>query len=194
MSAAALVALAACAREPRPLGPPADSCLAALTRAGVTAERWEAPERGACRVEGPVRLARTGLSFNRPLETSCPLALAWLRYEAELAVLAKRETGRELVAVEHAGSHACRAMTGNAGRASLHARALALDVVAFRLSDGTRIAVEQHWRDSGPYGRFLRAAARLACRHFAMVLTPMSDRWHRDHFHFDLGPFPRCDA
>ncbi|MCS6878097.1 MAG: extensin family protein [Geminicoccaceae bacterium] len=189
-----LASLAACARAPHPAPPRAESCLAALRAAGLGVEPWDAPTAGACRVEAPVRLARTRLALSRPLETSCALASAWLRYEEELGRLARRVTGRELVAIEHAGSHACRPMTGNAGRASLHARALALDVVAFRLSDGSRIAVEEHWRDRGPAGRFLRAAAELACRHFAMVLTPDSDRWHRDHFHFDLGPFSRCDA
>jgi len=92
------------------------------------------------------------------------------------------------------GSHACRRMTGNAGRASLHARALALDLVGFEFPDGSRVTVFEDWSDRGPRGRFLRAVAKAACRHFAMVLTPRSDRFHLDHLHLDLGPFVRCDA
>ncbi|MCS6779660.1 MAG: extensin family protein [Geminicoccaceae bacterium] len=193
VTVAALLGVAACARAPAP-APPVAGCIEALRAAGLAVEPWEAPGTGACRVEAPIRLARTGLALDRPLETSCPLARAWMRLEAELRGLARRETGHELVAIEHAGSWACRPMTGNAGRASLHARALAIDVAAFRLADGTRVSVEEHWRDRGPRGRFLRAAAAAACRHFAMVLTPDSDRWHRDHLHLDLGPFARCDA
>lgn len=189
-----LSGLAACARSPAPTAPPVAGCIEALRAAGLAVEPWQAPGTGACRVEAPIRLARTGLALDRPLETSCPLALAWLRYEEELRTIARRETGRELATVEHRGSWACRSMTGNAGRASLHARALALDVAGFRLADGSRITVLEHWRVRGPEGRFLRAAAKAACRHFAMVLTPESDRWHRDHLHFDLGPFARCDA
>lgn len=192
VTVAAILALGACARAPS--APPVAGCVEALRGAGLAVEPWQPPGTGACRVEAPIRLARTGLALDRPLETSCPLALAWLRYEEELRAIARRETGRELAAVEHLGSWACRPMTGNAGRASLHARALALDVAGFRLADGSRITVLEHWRGRGPEGRFLRAAARAACRHFAMVLTPESDRWHRDHLHFDLGPFARCDA
>ncbi len=190
-----LALLAGCARAPRPPSPPPlAGCREALLAAGLEVEPWAAPTGGACRVEEPVRLQRTSLALDRPLETSCALALAWLRYERELRVVARRETGRELVAVEHRGSHACRRMTGNAGRKSLHARALAIDVGGFRLSDGTRITVLEHWWDEGPPGQFLRAAARAACRHFTMVLTPRSDRFHRDHLHLDLGPFRGCDA
>ncbi len=194
VTVAAILALAACTRPSPPAAPPVAGCVEALRAAGVPVEPWSAPGGGTCRVEAPVRLARTGLFFERPLETSCPLALAWVRYEAELRALARRLTGHELAAVEHYGSWACRRMTGNAGRASLHARALALDVAGFRLADGSRVTVERHWRDPGPHGRFLRAAAKAACGHFAMVLTPESDRWHRDHLHFDLGPFAGCDA
>lgn len=169
-------------------------CIEALRAAGLPVEPWSAPGGGTCRVEAPVRLARTGLALDRPLETSCPLALAWLRYEEELRAIARRELGTDNLTLLHMGSWACRRMTGNAGRASLHARALALDVAGFRLADGRRITVAEHWHDRGPAGRFLRAAAGAACRHFPMVLTPRSDRWHRDHLHVDLGPFARCDA
>jgi hypothetical protein len=194
LTAAALAALAACAREPPPSAPPVAGCIEVLRAAGLVVEPWDAPASGACRVEAPVRLARTGLTFDRPLETSCPLALAWLRFEPEIRAIARRETGLEVVRVLHMGSHACRRMTGNAGRASLHARALALDLAGFELSDGSRVTVLEHWSDRGPRGRFLRAVAKAACQRFAMVLTPNSDRFHRDHIHLDLGPFAGCDA
>jgi len=194
VTAALLAFLAACAREPPRTPPPVSGCLDALRAAGLLVEAWDAPASGACRVEAPVRLARTGLGFDRPLETSCPLALAWLRFETEIRAIARRELGREPRGVIHMGSHACRRMTGNAGRASLHARALALDLVGFEFPDGSRVTVFEDWSDRGPRGRFLRAVAKAACRHFAMVLTPRSDRFHLDHLHLDLGPFVRCDA
>ncbi|MGB1082190.1 MAG: extensin family protein [Alphaproteobacteria bacterium] len=32
-----------------------------------------------------------------------------------------------------------------------------------------------------------------ACDYFQLVLNPNSDAAHRDHFHFDLGPWKSCD-
>lgn len=194
VTAALLALLAACAREPPRPPLTVSGCLDALRAAGLRVERWEAPGTGACRVDEPVRLARSGLPLDPPLETSCSLARAWLRFEPEVRAIARRELGAEPRGIVHMGSHACRRMTGNAGRASLHARALALDLAGFELADGTRVTVLEHWHDRGPRGRFLRAVAKAACRHFPMVLTPRSDRFHRDHLHLDLGPFARCDA
>lgn len=120
--------------------------------------------------------------------------LAWARFEPEIRAIVRRELNSEPVRTLHMGSHACRRMTGNAGRTSLHAHALAFDLAGFELADGSQVTVREHWYDRGPRGRFLRAVARAACRHFTMVLTPKSDRFHHDHIHLDLGPFAGCDA
>lgn len=136
----------------------------------------------------------SGISPTPPLQTSCALARVWASFEPEIRAIARRELAAELVRTLHMGSHACRRMTGNAGRASLHASARALDLAGFELADGTRVLVREHWHDRGPRGRFLRAVARAACRRFTMVLTPRSDRFHHDHIHLDLGPFAGCDA
>ncbi len=193
--AALLALLAGCGRVPPTTETvPRTACEAELRALGATFEPWPAPAGGACRVERPIRLVASRVPPDRPLETNCALARAWLGFEPELLAVARRELGAEALALLHMGSWSCRRMTGNAGRTSQHARALALDVAGFRLADGRRITVAEHWRDRGPAGRFLRAAAKAACRHFPMVLTPDSDRWHRDHLHLDLGPFARCDA
>ena len=48
------------------------------------------------------------------------------------------------------------------------------------------------WRRPGDERRFLRAVAVAACRKFSVVLTPNSDRFHRDHIHVDIGPWRKC--
>lgn len=174
--------------------PPLAGCEAEISALGAVVEPWAAPTGGACRVERPLVLVASRIAPDRPLATSCAMARAWLRFEPEVQAIARRELGLEVARMVHMGSHACRRMTGNAGRASLHATARALDLAGFELADGTRVTIAEHWSERGPRGRFLRAVAKAACRHFAMVLTPRSDRLHRDHLHLDIGPFSGCDA
>lgn len=188
------MALSACSQGLPPPPAPLVACPAALAALGVRFDPWAAPVAGQCRVEQPILVHASAIPPDRPLATSCTLALAWARLEPEILAIARRELGSPPRRMLHMGSHACRSMTGNAGRASLHASARALDLVGFELADGSRVTVREHWADSGPRGRFLRGVAAVACRHFAMVLTPRSDRLHRDHLHLDLGPFKGCDA
>jgi hypothetical protein len=75
---------------------------------------------------------------------------------------------------------------------SQHATANAVDIGAFTLADGRRIAVARHWQGDGPEARFLKAAHGRACRYFRVVLGPEYNAAHRDHFHLDRGPFSRC--
>jgi hypothetical protein len=180
----------------RPSAEPATgaACLAALAERGIEAGSWPAPTGGACRVEAPVVASGGGLRLAPDVRTSCGLLLAWAGFEPEIDRLAREIRGAGLRAVQHHGSHACRRMTGNSGRFSLHASARAIDIAAFELTNGERITVSQHWHGRGQQGRFIRAVAKAACVHFSTVLTPRTDRWHRDHLHLDIGPWKTCDA
>lgn len=171
------------------------SCLRALATRHLPSEPWAAPGSRACRVDTPRVAAGTErLSFTPPLETSCALLVAWADYERQLDAAARRILGSGIARVSHYGSHACRAMSGNAGRYSLHARARAIDIAGFTLRDGRRVDVRRDYRAWGAPGRFLRAAAAAACRTFSVVLTPRTDRAHADHLHLDIGPWRQCDA
>jgi hypothetical protein len=62
------------------------------------------------------------------------------------------------------------------------------------LRDGTLITLRNGWndRDTGP---LLRRLHKGACGPFGTVLGPDSDRFHRDHFHFDTARYrsgPYC--
>lgn len=169
------------------------TCLRALAERQVAVEPWRKPGRGGCAVATPVRAAAGRLAAFAPaIETSCAMLVAWSDFEPELQRAAKAHLGRPVVAVEHYGSFACRRMSGNAGRLSLHAQARALDVAGFRLEDGRRVTVAEGWRGGRDERRFLRAVAKAACRHFSVTLTPETDRAHRDHLHVDIGPWRKC--
>jgi hypothetical protein len=63
------------------------------------------------------------------------------------------------------------------------------------MRDGSRVTVLSGWNDPED-GRLLRRLHRGACGPFGTVLGPNSDRFHQDHFHFDVarhrgGPYCR---
>lgn len=192
------VLLAGCGKKHAParVRPPQEppQCLAAVAAAGAQTVAWQVDGSGACGVSSPVMASAARLAMHPPLKTSCLMLAAWMSFEPEVEALAQRHLGQRVVALRHYGSHACRNMTGNGKRRSLHASARALDIAGFELADGRVVSVARDWRRRGPEGRFLRAVAQAACGHFNVVLTPESDRHHQDHIHVDLGPWKLCST
>lgn len=196
----ALLLLGGCGRdEPPPRIPPSGplsgpACVRYLAERGVAVQPWQGGTR-VCPIDTPVRTTRGRLvAFAPPLETSCGMLVAWLDFEDDLVGAGRSTLGSPVARVRQYGSFACRAMTGNSSRASLHAQARALDLAAFELADGRVISVLKGWRGPANQRRFLRAVAAAACRRFGVVLTPDGDRFHQDHIHVDMGPWRRCEA
>jgi hypothetical protein len=99
---------------------------------------------------------------------------------------ALRHFGTRVAAIDHAGSYSCRRLYGRAsGAYSEHATADAIDIVGFRLADGTRVSVLDDWSRGGPKSEFLREVRDGACRLFSTVLSPDYNAAHADHLHFD---------
>lgn len=73
------------------------------------------------------------------------------------------------------------------GKLSEHALGKAIDIVAFRLSDGIEISVEKDWARNTQSGSFLFAIHKAACKRFTTVLGPDADPNHKSHFHLDIG-------
>lgn len=117
----------------------------------------------------------------------------WMRHVVQPE--AKRLFNAEVVWIRNMGTYSCRNIIGTEfwkGRRSQHATANAIDIGAFRLSDGTTISVLKHWRAKDARGEFLRQIHYGACSYFRVTLGPEFNAAHRDHFHFDRGPFWRC--
>jgi hypothetical protein len=154
----------------------------------------EPPADDPCGLTNVVQvLSGAEVELNRPFYATCPLAVAFERFEREvLQPAAARHLGQGVARVEHSGAYRCSYVPGGGGRRSEHATANALDVHAFVLDDGEAISVLDHWDDPGPAGAFLREVGREACEVFAAVLGPSYNEAHRDHFHFDLGPYTIC--
>lgn len=175
--------LAALGRDPA-------ECRALLTRAGVrfelVADRRDGP---SCGYAGAVRLLsggarRIALAPAGPT-LGCPVAAGLAMWEwTSVQPAARRYLGAGVRDIEHYGSYNCRRIAGSAVY-SEHATADALDVAAFRLTDGRRVSVLRHWPGDGPEATFLRAVRNGACPLFATVLSPDYNRAHRDHLHLD---------
>jgi hypothetical protein len=170
------------------------ACRAILGQGGI--EFAEVPQTGgACGVRDAVRL-KSGLAPLSPADApmTCKEALAFGLWERQVVQPAAfDELGQAVVAIDHYGSYACRRQYGKAeGPISEHASANAIDVAGFRLADGTVISVARDWADTGPKGRFLRRVRDGGCRIFLATLSPDYNVEHRDHFHLDMGGWPKC--
>jgi hypothetical protein len=118
------------------------------------------------------------------------------RFEALADSEAKRAFGAGLRSIEHGGTYNCRKMARFTGMVSEHSYGNAIDLRSFRLSDGRKISVLQHFgrpdrEPSSAEGKFLRALARKAFDDgvFSVVLTEFFDALHRDHFHLDMARY-----
>jgi hypothetical protein len=141
-----------------------------------------------------VRVSATGIAWNQPGVVSCAFALDLDRFiRDDVQDLALAQLGQRVRQLDHFGTYACRRETGGS-RWSAHATGRAIDLAGVELADGTRISVERDWHGGGAKSRFLHALARRACRRFSVVLTPDSDRDHRNHIHLDDGPWKHCGA
>jgi hypothetical protein len=151
--------------------------------------------QGYCRVKGALALGAVSRLEPRAPPMRCGLGLGyliWLRQVVQPA--ARAELGVEVAEVEHYGTYACRRIYGGGAgaRVSEHALANALDVAAFRLTDGRTVSVRRDWPGGGAEARFLRRVRDGACGLFDGVLGPDYNAAHADHLHLDRGPYRVC--
>ncbi|HET7595140.1 MAG TPA: extensin family protein [Stellaceae bacterium] len=191
-AAAGLILLAACARGAA--SPDAAQCFADLDRLGLLYTPIPAPSGpAACAVRDPIEVRVAGIAWTPPGVVNRGFARkldAFTRQDVQAAALA--HLGQRVRFLHQIGAYSCRRETGGKHRWSEHASGNALDIASFELANGTIINVEHDWRRSGPKRDFLRDVARRGCKRFSVVLTPSTNREHRDHIHVDAGPYKLC--
>lgn len=143
-----------------------------------------------CGVEDAVRVTSvSGVALTKGALIDCPTAKAlkiWVDRGMKPAV-GRRGGGVQKMRVF--ASYACRTRNSKKGaRVSEHGKGRAVDIGAFILRDGSEITVLKHW-GRGKNGRILKEMHRSACGPFGTVLGPKSDRYHKDHFHFDTARY-----
>jgi len=172
-----------------------DECQQVLATTGIKYQQLDNRVTGpACGFFNAVRIERTSSRVGKSFSLSCRAAVSlalWERHVLEPA--AERHFGQKVATLEHFGSYSCRNVYGRANATrSQHATAEALDVAGFVLEDGKRIRVVKDWEAGGENAAFLRDVRTGACRFFDAVLSPEYNAAHRDHFHFDRGPYRAC--
>jgi hypothetical protein len=192
--------LAQAKETPPPSVAPAESvmtsaeCQARLEALHATFSFTPPVAEGACAIPLPVRLRALAIGtddvpFTGEPVLDCRLAerLAdWIGNVVE--PLARHHLGAGLAAVETGPGYVCRKRNNEAaGKLSEHAKGNALDIAAFALRDGRRVAVRPPDKPAPAEAAFLTAVRTTACGYFLTVLGPGSDAAHAEHLHVDLG-------
>jgi hypothetical protein len=141
-----------------------------------------------CGYDDGIRLGSDPIAFRPPgIVASCSVAAAMHLLETRVIDRAAlRHFGSRVVAIDHAGSYSCRRLYGRSdGAYSEHATADAIDILGFRLADGTRVSVLNDWTGDGPKAQFLHEVRDGSCRLFSTVLSPDYNAAHADHLHLD---------
>lgn len=151
-----------------------------------------------CGIERAMRITSVaGIALSQSALMDCGTAKALKSWIEKAAVPAFRSKGGGLARLRVAAHYVCRTRNSQTGaRISEHGKGRAIDISAFYLQNGAAVTVAEGWHAGGSQSRALRKAHQGACGPFGTVLGPESDRFHRDHFHFDTaryrsGPFCR---
>ncbi|GGH28454.1 hypothetical protein GCM10007036_37650 [Alsobacter metallidurans] len=168
---------------------------ACLASKAVRVSNYVEPAReisgpGACGMLQPFRVsavAEGSVALSSKATWACPVIPVidgWVNEVVQPA--AELYYGARVVELK-AGSYSCRSvMNRRGGPRSEHAFGNAMDVMAFRLSDGREISVARGWRGQQIEQEFLREVFVASCERFTTVLGPGYPQ-HDDHFHLDLA-------
>ncbi|ABG32878.1 hypothetical protein CEP88_06500 [Roseobacter denitrificans] len=162
---------------------------------GVVVGRVPGSKRG-CGVTDAVRIrAVSGIGLSQHSVMDCGTAKALKTWIDETAKPAFSRKGGGLKNIRVAAHYACRTRNNRpGGRISEHGKGRAIDISGLQMRDGTLITVRSGWNDPAT-SKAMRRLHKGACGPFGTVLGPESDRFHRDHFHFDTARYrsgPYC--
>ncbi len=154
------------------------------------------PYKDGCGWINSVRFTQAGDARIKVERLTCEMAAAltlWIRHDVQ--PLARELLGASVTDIASMGTYDCRNIIGNQllnKIRSQHAKANAIDIAGFTLSDGRKITLLKQWTANSKEADFLKAIHRRACRYFRVALGPNYNAAHRDHFHFDRGLMTRC--
>ena len=167
------------------------ACRQRLQRLGVTFRDVPRVSRGrSCGIDWPIELSGLsgGIQIRPAAQVNCQITEAFARWvKNELVPSTRTRYLSGVSAIHQLSSYSCRTMNSQKGAAmSEHAKGNAIDVGKIVLKNGKTISIEKKgffaFREKG----LLKAVRGDSCKYFSTVLGPGSDRFHKDHFHFDL--------
>lgn len=143
-----------------------------------------------CGIENAVRVRSvSGVALSTGAVMDCRTAGALKSWMERTAKPALSRKGGGLKSIKVAAHYACRRRNNaRSGKISEHGKGRAIDISAFRLQDGSEVTVLKGWNARG-FSKPLRQMHQGACGPFGTVLGPNSNKFHRDHFHFDTARY-----
>ena len=145
---------------------------------------------GGCRIDNPVRINEVdGIKLTREVLIGCEAAKSLYSWVSKSAKPAVGRRGGGLAKVQTIAGYSCRNRNNKkGGKLSEHAKGKAIDISGFVLKDGSTLSVLKDWR-SASKGPTLKRLHKTACGPFGTVLGPNANRYHQDHFHFDVARY-----
>ncbi|WP_443096510.1 extensin-like domain-containing protein [Shinella zoogloeoides] len=167
------------------------ACRQRLQKLGVKFRDVPRISRGrSCGIAWPVELSGLsgGIQIKPAAQVNCQITEAFARWvRQELVPSSRMRYLSGVSAIHQMSSYSCRTMNSRKGAAmSEHAKGNAIDVGKIVLKSGKAIAIEKKGFFSFREKGLLKAVRGDSCKYFSTVLGPGSDRYHKDHFHFDL--------
>ncbi len=143
-----------------------------------------------CGIKDAVRVKSvSGIALSQGAVIDCGTARALNTWVTRSVKPELRSFGGGVSRLRVAAHYACRTRNNQPGaKISEHGKGRAIDISGFILKDGSEITVLNGWKESRT-SRALKAMHKGACGPFGTVLGPNSDRFHRDHFHFDTARY-----
>ena len=141
-----------------------------------------------CGISNPVRVTSVdGVKLTVAATINCDAARALKKWVAQSVKPTVGKTGGGVSSLRVVAHYSCRTRNNQPGaRISEHGKGNAIDIAAINLKNGTALTVLNGWRDRSQ-GKILKRVHAQACGTFGTVLGPNADRFHQDHFHFDVA-------
>lgn len=128
-----------------------------------------------------------GVALTTPATINCGTAQSLSQWVLDAEDIVGN-TGGGMANLRVVASYACRTRNSRAGaRLSEHATGNAVDIAGIGLQNGSELSVLSDWRSGN--SSIMRGLHEAACGTFGTVLGPESDRFHQDHFHFDVASY-----
>jgi len=178
--------------EPLPMSASDIQCRRDLQSLGVQFRDLPTISQGpACGIPHPISV--TGFDSGRirltPTATlNCEVTLQFAKWiRNELVPSARLRYWSGVKSIRQMSDYSCRRMNSDPNNPwSEHAKGNAIDIGTITLNNGHEIDVEKKGLLSFREGALLNAVRSDSCKYFDTVLGPGSNKYHKDHFHFDL--------
>lgn len=153
-------------------------------------------KKGRCGIAQPVSLySVNGVHLSGRTLVNCTTARQLSTWVDRVAGPMAAQMGERLSSMKIIASYSCRKRNNGVGKKlSEHSFGNAIDIAGFGFSSGLGLEVGKHY-NSQRYGGYLRSIRKGACGIFGTVLGPGTDRFHKNHFHFDVASYragPYC--